>query len=186
MRTFRAAEDASAWIADHFAGWLDALHEEDRNLARYYKTVRQGAAALNAILRADVALLPDERDFVEALDRVIKEAEPLDRPLCVWRGVPEPPGSWEGIAKGDVLENEGFWSTSAAREVAAVEYGGSEPGACLMKMTLPTGTRAAPLDLLAEQGEAELLLPRDSRFLVTGAAYLPGGARLLELEWLGA
>lgn len=149
-----------------------------------YKQDRAAAGNLNAALRSGASLSDQERRMATLLDSATRKAQPLDCPVIVWRGIQKPPGQWRRLRAGGVVRDRGFVSVSLAGAVAALDYGGDSPGGLLMMITLPARTRAAPLEVLQPEGEAELLLPQRSVFLVTGISDLASGARLLEVTYV--
>lgn len=184
MRAFGKPGEALRWLRDMFADWEGSLSDEERAVAIRYKRDRVAAGSLNAALRSGATLSEQDRRTAVLLDAAIRKAQPLNSPTIVWRGVQKAPAPWQRLQPGDFVRDPGFVSASMARHVAAVGYGGASPGGLLMEITLPAGIHAAPLELLQAEGEAELLLPRDSVFEVTGVEELPNGARLLEVTYV--
>lgn len=130
----------------------------------------QSIAHSRATAEEKYANLNETHDRVQnradAIDRVISSAPARESDAIVYRGGSMP----DGLKPGDRFTDKGFVSTTAHREVAdkfAADRGGQS-----LKIEMPAGTRAAPIDLVTHAtgggrgGEGEWLLNRGTTFEV--------------------
>lgn len=127
-------------------------------------------------------------DWVETLSDAIRGAPEVaqDGELVVWRGSK---AKWAtGLRPGDVIEDQGFVSTSvdygAARQFAEAAVAVSQPPV-IYRIRLPEGTRGMYLAGKNGKYESEVLLQRNSRFQVTRVVKA-GKAMAVELLYLGS
>jgi hypothetical protein len=168
---------ARAWIVERFTEWAGSLSRGERAAIVAYKGT--GYAQINEALRGEV-VEDDEGDIDvdEAVDRLDEALAryALPEAVIVYRGVvsDELAAIFDTLAEGQTIEDDGYWSTSLLRLVAEkfLAEGGDDDDdeiKFVMEITLPAGAHAiyagAP-DLLHDLNEAEILLPRGSRFAI--------------------
>jgi hypothetical protein len=100
-----------------------------------------------------------------ALDAALAGAR-LPEAVTVYRGVSDHEAL--KLAKGAVLRDRGFLSTSLEPRVAR-EFAGAGPRAAVVEIRAPAGARGAAVGALTSfPGEREVLFARDARIRVTG------------------
>ena len=118
---------------------------------------------------------PEMGKQVRNLDSIFKSIPPTTKPLVVYRGMTLP-----GATPGTVWTDKTPVSTSSDRATGEQYKGYAEdadPGhAVLARITVPPGSKALsmknqlPGDYSQAQQEAEVLLPRNSQFRITGVS----------------
>jgi hypothetical protein len=99
-------------------------------------------------------------DFVEDLDRIIRESPPIESPMVVFRGAK----TKYYKTSSNLYVNNTFMSTSFNYEVP---FKFSEYNCCLKKIILKPGTRALFTDCLSEYSEEnEILLGLNNKFKI--------------------
>lgn len=102
-----------------------------------------------------------EKKIKSSLDDELKKIPPITQPIIVYRGI-----------KRDFISNRGYISTSYVKQVA-IRF--SELDCCLLTIILPVGSRILPIDILSDiPTEGEIILPRESNFLITNIRYIKG------------
>jgi hypothetical protein len=153
-------EKAQEWFADtHYEFFAKKeLTEADRSVARDYVTHRY--KPLNDTLRGK--RMPDKYhyDEVGSMDKMINSWSAPDD-VIVYRGGDST--VWESLEVGDTLEDKGYTSTSVSPEHAKA-FSASNRSKKYLQIRVPKGSHAVP----ASSIEQELVLPRGSKFLVTG------------------
>jgi len=187
-RRFSLRDEARAWIAATFEGWLQELTAPERDALAQYK---EGDAyrQINGALRGTAAMSEQIETTIEDLDVAIARMR-LPEPVVVWRAIALP-----ALARapdslvGDTIEEAAYVSTSLLRAVALdyLEQNAGAGSGVLERITLAGGAHAAVVvsaaapDLIVDLDEAELLLPRGTRLLVT-EDNLDHDRRILDLE----
>jgi hypothetical protein len=166
-RRFESRGEADAWVAEHFGGWVEGLSSDERSALLEYKGV--GYRDLNEELRGG-DLSDWGRRQVAALDAAIGRAI-VPEPLVAFRAVRDTGLSDEiDYLWGAEIPEPAYLSTALVVEMAESFFPEVEPGDyadhVLLEITVPAGASAAPLDLVREMGETELLLPRGTRLRV--------------------
>lgn len=136
---------------------------------------------VNDKLRQRSAFLNNqEANLVQGIDAVFDKTDPMERSILVHRGIDRvgadsifgPVGS----RVGSVFVDHGYTSTSSASDNPIFF------GRAIMRIKVPAGVKA--IDMLPwsdVKSEREVLLPRGTRFLVTGDM-LVGKSRNITLE----
>jgi hypothetical protein len=157
--SFSHAEEARKFTDRVYADWAGKLDAEEAGALTDYS----GSAytAVNKGLR-EVDVPDDLQNLVRSIDSAVRKAPPLPAPVRAYRGIGKGSGQLSQLREGDVLTDQAFMSVSMDYNVA---HGFS--GDALLEITLPAGTRAASVDSLYGEGEAEnpeseLVLPRGS------------------------
>lgn len=171
-------EAADAWADEFYGdpGWYGGQREALNN---YQATAYR---SINQYLRGQVPeenreWFADRYDFdIELIQSAIDNAKPLESAVTVYRGVSQRMfDEYTGDIIGMTFRDDGFSSTSLFENIAANAAGHSgfltstEP--ILLEITLPAGTRAAPMMMAGgsmASAEAELLLSAGSTFKVVG------------------
>jgi hypothetical protein len=127
---------------------------------------------------------PEMKKQVANLDKVFAAVPPTTKPITVYRGMP----ARGSMKPGAVWTEKSPVSTSSDRATGQqyTDYAAdaSPESARLVKITVPAGAKALsmknhlPGDYSQAQQEAEVLLPRNSQFRVTGVS---GGVVTAEL-----
>jgi hypothetical protein len=142
--------------------WAERLEAAERLAVNNYKLA--DGYRLNHCLRHG-ELTSEDHESIRSLDSAIDKGE-IDRDVVLYRGTNM--ADADNLHAGDVLSDEGYVSTSALERVASGEVfcQPHEPGAVLMEIEVPRGSRAAFPETLIDFGESEVLLPRGSSFRV--------------------
>lgn len=136
---------------------------------------------INGALRKGLRLSRDIRATVDALDDAISNST-CDSEVIVYRGVGQRYAEALIASNpdvGDIIEDAGYLSTSAKRDVAG-EFAKYEPPGMMMRIKLPKGCNAlylAPYSVYP--AEEEWLLPRNAELRILG---YDDDTRTLELE----
>lgn len=155
-----------------------SLSEEEGDACAAYSEPEL-ADLVNEHLRGvgNPALQAEAESWIELLDSALAKAPPLPEPLLVFRGFARAAADWQ---PGAEFSDPGYCSTTIDRAYAerfAVRAEGDVQ--YLVEIELPTGTKVAPLQELAEYpSEEEIVLPRGSRFQIVS---LDGGSARLRL-----
>lgn len=131
---------------------------------------------LNTRLREEGKMNPNQRDMVERLDFSMSKAPRLGGDVTVYRGIK----GEHDFKVGDSFADKAFVSTSA--KVGVAQHFGST----VMQVNLKKGQKALAIGGNSSAGgaEAEILLPRGSKFKVT-AVKTVGKQSIVELEVMG-
>jgi hypothetical protein len=155
--------------------WAAGLSDIERNAIAAYSS---NSDAFNPKLRAGAGGPPD----MAALDASLKRSV-LPEDKTVYRGVQH---DFINGSVGDTFTDRAYVSTSTERGTAdqfRTDHGrlGEEAGA-LIEIRLPKGTNGADMTALSlAYSESEILLPRGSRFRITGIRD-EGGTKIYEVE----
>jgi len=191
-------EERQAQLNVAFAPWAHSLSEEESLALLTY--TGSGHERINARLRAREGLSLEAVDpwdppspvarealmsTIRRLDAVISRGQ-VPTTLTVYRGRERHVPLAEAQQRiGGIARDYGFVSTSLALHVAALVAGyqktwlAADPSTVqvrcgtLYEITIPAGSRAAWVDIHEDRKEYELLLPRGSRFRVTGVRQEP-------------
>lgn len=175
-RAFGGHWQASAWVRKNGQEFIKKLTTEESDaVAAYGGGTGRGMLAedINAALRSGnlKKLRPEDRAEIGRLDRAISKGV-LKENILAYRGLDVSKllgeaGSLRDLV-GKRIEDDGFVSVSASHQVAKRFADRSYGKPALVKVLLPSGTRAAFADLakVKYQHEAELILPRGSSFTV--------------------
>lgn len=133
---------------------------------------------VNHSLREGRELDDAERDIIATLDAAFK---PVDKEIVVYRGIKPVRSAQESMSiyqttaplkPGVEFVEPGYSSTTRNEYVAQRFARGSEGiNGTLYRITIPKGARALELGRMARYPEGEWLLPRGTRFRITGRDY---------------
>lgn len=165
---FEDHQAAAAWIARTFEPWAASLTADERQAIDAYKF--DAYEPINEALRLGVDLDPENEQLVASLDSAIARFR-IPEPVIVFRGFVDV--AVREAAVGAEFVDFAYYSTSLIRSVAegmiALE---SVEERAIGEILVPGGAQigafAAAPDLVRESGEAEILLPRESRFRISG------------------
>jgi hypothetical protein len=167
-KRFEDRQAATAWLTRTFRPWLDSLTPAEREAIAAYKL--DAFEPINESLRYGFAPSTEEQRLIASLDRALARFR-LPEPVIVYRGFVS--YSVRQAAVGREIIDFGYFSTSLLR-VVAEDIISSEPEEerLIAEVTIPGGAQigafvAAP-ELVRDYGEVEVLLPRESRFRITG------------------
>jgi hypothetical protein len=181
-----AAREYPAMTADEVRGaykdWAKGLNDDQFSLAEYYQ--QSGFDGFNRHLRQNTPGYPlmeinpsqetgsyfEMDEGIEALQSALLKAQaPTD--MRLYRGGRVP----QGIKPGDVVQDDGFVSTSMDRHMSEDFVTGYNPDVnSLMEIDIPKGSAAASLDAATEAGgtqqfdQSEMLLPHGATFAFIG------------------
>lgn len=116
------------------------------------------------------------KDMVPALDRFIA-ARPLKHDVTLYRGANFTREALAQLRTGAVILDRGYVSTTVEKNLA-LSFAGStntENVGVLFKIRGRHGQHAADMREVGYVGEAEFLIPRGSKFLVTGSRKTTNG-----------
>ena len=167
-REIKSKKEISEWASQHFPAGSKYPEEEIKGLNKY---AGNGYSRLNNSLRTNKGELTEAtRATVEQLDSALRRAK-VPEDVMVFRGIKS-----QALAKkleiGAEFHDHAFVSTSLHRSVAE-KFSREGPGkrGAVLEIRVPKGTNAAAFDSIWNGGnlkEHELLLPRGSKFRVTG------------------
>jgi hypothetical protein len=119
-------------------------------------------------------------EHAQKLSRLIDEiitdvSKPTSGEIVVWRGIRKGDFNLKNINPGDELTmlSRGILSTSFSKKVA--ERFSQTGLRLLLKLTIPPQFSALYLGNISEFDEKEVILPHDSKFVVTEKKTLPSG-----------
>lgn len=117
--------------------------------------------------------------LVEHMDAAIAAAPPLPHDAVMYRGIG--PGLAKQLQPGATFEDKAYVSTSINRHVAE-----NFAEDAMIEMHVPKGTKAAAVDAMhpgqGDKSENEYILPRGSKFKVTGRRRGEGGNDIITME----
>jgi hypothetical protein len=144
----------------------------------------QGASYIymNDFLRGrDSDISDDLRKHLESLRKAIKKVK-IKENILVARGTTTSAigGDWDGIQINDIIEDEGFMSTSLREETAIDFLNRKRKRGILMYIKIPKGTSGIMVDVVVnEYWESELLLEPGTKIRITGKR-IENGIRIVE------
>jgi hypothetical protein len=176
-----AAED---WGEEKWRAWRDSLTgTEDRALYEYGNF---SYANINAGLRSGGTLSETIQKDVKAIDSALNKSK-VPENVSAFRGLYHSEIA-NAFADGDSgrlvgmeFQDDGFISTSLDANTA-YRHSRADPDSALARIYVPEGSRGAYVDPVTQRGEAELLLPRGTRFRVREAFVNAGGTPVVRLE----
>lgn len=128
---------------------------------------------LNDALRGGLDLTDEELEIKEGLNSLISKSDPLENPRIVYRGIPREVLNENDLAVGGRIEDLGFVSTTANREIVSQFTEDLDIDGVELKITLGQGVKA--LDVNSVLGnehdfafQEETILPSGSKFIITG------------------
>ncbi len=158
--------EADAYLKAPNAKWTQSLSKSELEAVQVYSMAAH--AHINATLRGQ-----DKSDkgkelvdrFKPALDSALNKHS-FDEDVVVYRGVDSP--TMAKLKRGAIFVDKAFVSTAMHRRVAE-GFSGLFEGAVLMEIHVRKGKAAAPVDGSSKYPhEREVLLPRNTRFKITG------------------
>lgn len=133
--------------------FIEGVDEITKDILVQY-TISSGF--INAPLWKNKKILPSVIKQIKKLDNAFDNVPPLEEPIVVWRGV-----NTKNATEGS---HRNFLSTSLSRSIS--EKFTDKP-CCLMKISLPAGTKVLPVfNLSRHENECELILPRGGTIVV--------------------
>jgi ADP-ribosyltransferase exoenzyme len=167
FHAFDNANEADKWGRAYAADWQKSLTASEKDSFEYYQST--GYRSVNAGLRYGDKLDKDDKDTIADLDKTLAKTS-VDRNLITYRGF----SSQEIIdnfdrLRGTIFPDKGFVSTSLDREIGdkfARWAREDEQIPIIAEIRVPKGSRGAYMGGLLKLSEAELLLPRDTKFRV--------------------
>lgn len=161
-------------VYKQFLGFDQKLETSERNAILNYSG--SGYASINNKLRSSKG--KEVSETIKNMDKAFKKAPALTEDLVVRRGVGSSGGVFDKLQTGDVFQDHGFVSTSA-------KPGGGFSKSTSIHIRVPKGAKGIYMDskLSLHSSEREFLLPRGSKFRVTGVKTV-GGKRQVQMEYL--
>lgn len=166
---------------DEFAEHAKSFSNDHLKHIGMYKN----SSAINDFLRSGSTLYESHRDHIEHLDHVTSHV--LTKPMTVFRGFQEKSAEFHAMAPGTEFHDNGFVSTSVSPHVVSTNFGYGkvisngvmfENHKHIAQIHVPAGMRAYHLDRHSGSNpyhnngsEEEVLLPRNTRFRVTGHSH---------------
>ena len=103
------------------------------------------------------------KDVKRLLDAAFKNSPPTTKEITLYRGI--------RYNKGDKYEHEPVFNkqyiSTTTSETVAKDFKGKDIYCCIMKIKIPKGSHILPLYNYSRfQGEFEVLLPRDGKFII--------------------
>lgn len=162
-RVFTDPSSADSVVGEtYYRTWADALSEDEFNAVRGYQS--QTFSLVNDTLRGhrlDDEKTPYAKAQIKLLDKVLA-ASRTPYNLTAYRGFVNP-----DLAAGDTFTDLGFSSTSLAPNIAVARAGAHTHGA-VARIRIPQGTTGAYIETVSPIDQAEMLLPRSTKFKVIG------------------
>lgn len=165
-RRFDDQATAGAWLGETFGAWADTLPTDEHQALAAYKG--DGYRPLNLALRTGAALSDAQALQVALLDRAL-ERFALAEAVVVYRGFHLPGAAIVGAR----IEDSAYFSASLLAQHAEgfLNLPAEQPFTpALARVLLPAGTACGSPDLIEYLGEVEILLARQSTFLIRAAA----------------
>lgn len=171
------AEELDAYLRPFWEQWLRSLPKEQRDALASYKSM--GYLLFAIAQDADRSFTPDDLACFAALDAAFAQVS-WPRDTLLWRGFrawgyPDgAPPRWSPPSPGEVQTFPGWTSTSLVETAAAAEahfqLAQSGEWSVLFELALPAGHPAIYIEPVKTPSthEAEVLLPRGTRFEVRG------------------
>lgn len=119
---------------------------------------------LNKRLRKGKILKPEHQNIMKDIDEAFKGVPPIEKSLVLYRG----------ISKDFIPDLKAFLSTSYDKEKALsyVKERSDMTKCCLLEITVPSGSKVLPLELVSYNSfEREVLLPRTGDLVITNIIY---------------
>ena len=184
----------------NFEQWNKKLTSEER-----FAVVNYSSGDIeffpNDELRTDQKLSPAKARITKNLDSII-DRYPLPASLTVYRGMHVNDDFLQRISQQKGFLDKGFVSASRSSAVAndfvmsseTIGWGGKDGKSIMMKISLPKGFKAAPIERMVASGyedQREVLLPRNTIFTIKkisqkGGLEILGGRKsgftLIEVE----
>ena len=153
--------------------------EEVEAIGKYQAT---SYISMNRFLRGKYSDISDDlRKHLENLRKAIKKVK-IKENILVARGtsISAIGGDWDGIQINDIIEDEGFMSTSL-REETAIEFATKKrERGILMYIKIPKGTNGVIVDVAVNANwESELLLAPGTQIRITGKR-IENGMKIVE------
>ncbi len=180
--TDQQATEFEATLADSYAA-AGANEDSQSKLEKdvLFDYSNSGYVEINDTLRGSSYPSPVKERIeksIDTLDKHIAKTEPLQQDLVVFRGVDDQGVSAMGLAspaKGAVLEDKGFMSTSLIKSNAA-EFAGGQ--GAVLQITVPKGTKVLSVNAATNNNnlanEHEFIVPRGSAMVITGSSMVDG------------
>lgn len=113
-------------------------------------------------------------EYNKNMTSALAKAPKLEQPITVYRGM-QAPEYTDHLKPGDRFEDKGFGSTSVERGPAEgfARWDRNKPKGAIFEITLPTGTRAAPLPT-EMMGEKEILMRPNAQYKITSVEEVNG------------
>jgi hypothetical protein len=168
--TFKPATEKKFWEDQMAKGqeWKDSLTPPEYFGLQAYQSTAY--ISMNRSLRSgETGEWSDAANNVQA---VLRKAPKINESIIVYRGFrsTEVYGNAESMI-GTVMTDKAFVSTTTNKKIVANFMAlnpNKEPSDVMMEIVLPSGTRAAPMSVMKDKKESELLLQRDAEFKVVG------------------
>ncbi len=172
MKTTKGMQSA---VRRQFADFHEQLGAGETNALLSYSGV--GYTSINQGLRDSKGTKVTAR--IAKMDDAFAKAPALEQDIVVARGTSSGGGRWAKLKTGDVFQDHGFVSTS-------VNSGKAFSGSTQIKIRVPKGSKGIFMnELLSEHSnEREYLLPRSSKFRITGVEVNNAGVRNIQMEYI--
>lgn len=166
---FTDQKSADEWTGKISVDWQKTLNKNEAYALQHY-----GSTAYDDTNKKLRGLKPDYDYYDDAaLDEIIRDLDSaiarfkLPAAVRVYRGFGLP---GRKLKVGDVFREPGFASTSLNPSVAgkfALWARDDETEGYILQFDLPAGANVAPTQMFTHLGESELIIPRDSEFIIT-------------------
>jgi hypothetical protein len=183
---FQDDEAASdAWTQDAFAGQDMNWTEAELDALKRWQSDEDYSVISEKLWKGE-PLTAKERKMMVALDRALgKGFTPRD--MVLYRGIDD----WQTVlgsaTKGSTFSKKNYAATTTVRSIAN-DFIYRDNGA-VMKIRVPAGSKGAWIGGRVSdesdagmKGEREFLLPRNSKFRITGYSRTPLGQRVIEVD----
>lgn len=178
---------AGDWAGTHFAAWAASLSRGERSALKLYKDdANQRYQVINGDLRAGRTVNAMVLREAPLIDAALRRGALPER-TTLFRAVPEShlQAAWPP-AIGQLLEEDGFASTSLLRQVAINDYGAHRDRPVLLEIGAQEGTPAGYLDVVGEgSDDREILLPAGARLQVQSVHGRHADIRVIRAELVG-
>ena len=173
-------KDAWNVLSRHYLEWTKSISSEDtENVKKYHRW----SLPVNSLLRSkDLPenVTPEDkksiRPIIKTLDGLIKNCPPVPVEFTAYRAVSSEMTLEEAraLVGKSITPDNGFMSTAVNKPLAVNDFLQKDESKILYEITVPRGEKGIWMPAVTNfkesvSREGEFLLPRESRFIVTGA-----------------
>lgn len=182
-KTFESVPESDKWAEKHYSNWRDNLSEaEDYAIGAFklnsYKYINKQLREPGFKTKHEVEG-QSVNDMIVNIDKALSRTS-LPEDVTAYRGFRKNPYKDNTRLIGSIITDKGFVSASLVKKVTEIHGATWEEGV-MMKLRIPKGTKAGYLDKVRWKKEAELLLPRNSKFKVLSIGK-EKGINMMEVE----
>lgn len=175
--------EVNDYAEKNFGAWRESLSLKEFDAVAEY----QGIAFrdINTHYRKGKPPLDSDYKKIAAhLDVALKKAT-VPEDMVAFRGMGTRGAELMKAGVGAKIKDAAFMSTSLSQKTATeFSWDNKQGERAIAQIKVPKGANGALVNVVQDIGEAELLLPRGSEFVVTGITQDPSGVNIVEMELL--